>query len=417
MPQDILLVNMSGRNRPQLLASLSQMLASHGVRILDIGEAVIHDELSLGLLLQVPAGAGTGRSTITQVLEQLAAQAAEQGAALRCTPISAAEYARWVGQQGQPRFIITLLANGISAAQFAAVAALVAQHGLTVDGVRRLSGRVPLTASASATRASVELRLRGELADPLALKTRLLEAASSLDFDFSIQEDNVYRRNRRLVAFDMDSTLIKAEVIDELARLHGVGADVAAITERAMRGEIDFQTSFRQRVALLKGLSADALAQVASSVALTDGAHRLVATLKHFGYRTAIISGGFTQVGARLQQTLGIDYVFANELDIVNGCASGEVKGEIVDAERKAALLREICQRERIELAQAIAIGDGANDLPMLSAAGLGVAFHAKPLVRASANHAISNFGLDAVLYLIGFSDRDLAHLDEAEQP
>lgn len=412
MPQDILLVNMSGRNKPELLGLVSQMLSDHGVRILDIGEAVIHDELSLGLLLQVPAGTRGSRSTITLVLEQLSEQAKDMGAALRCTPISAADYARWVGQQGQPRFIVTLLSNGITAAQLAAVTRLVSLYGLTIDGVRRLSGRVPLTVTERPIRASIELRLRGDLEDPVGLKSALLEAAAGLEFDFSIQEDNVYRRNRRLVAFDMDSTLIQAEVIDELARLHGVGEQVAAITESAMQGEIDFQTSFRKRVALLKGLSADALQQVADGVRLTDGADRLISTLQHFGYRTAIISGGFTLVGRRLQEILGIDYLFANELDIADGAATGEVRGPIVDADRKAQLLREICQRERIAMAQAIAIGDGANDLPMLAAAGLGVAFHAKPLVRASANHAISRFGLDSVLYLIGFSDRDIAHID-----
>jgi phosphoserine phosphatase len=206
----------------------------------------------------------------------------------------------------------------------------------------------------------------------------------------------------------MDSTLINAEVIDELAALHGVRDAVAAITERAMRGELNFRESFRARAALLKGLPEAALARVAESVALNDGAHRLIRSLKHFGFKTAILSGGFQYVGERLKRTLGIDYVFANELEIVDGVMTGEVRGEIVDAEKKAALLQEIAAREGIALEQTIAIGDGANDLPMLSTAGLGVAYHAKPLVKESASHAISNFGLDSVLYLMGFSDRDI---------
>jgi phosphoserine phosphatase len=218
----------------------------------------------------------------------------------------------------------------------------------------------------------------------------------------------VYRRNRRLVAFDMDSTLINVEVIDELAARHGVGKQVSAITERAMRGELQFKDSFRQRARLLSGLSERALREVADSVALNEGAHRLLRTLKHFGYKTAIISGGFQYVGDRLQAELGIDYVHANALEIRNGAMTGEVHGEIIDAGRKAQLLNEIAQREGISGEQTIAIGDGANDLPMLNAAGLGVAYHAKPLVKETASHAISTYGLDSVLYLMGFSDRDI---------
>ena len=275
--------------------------------------------------------------------------------------------------------------------------------------MRRLSGRMSLAASVQDARGVIEISLRGRLADARGLRTDLLVASDRLGFDFSVQQDTVYRRNRRLVAFDMVSTLIRAEVIDELARVHGVGDEVARVTERAMRGEIDFKESFRSRVRLLAGMRANVIEEVAAGVPLADGARRLVGALKHFGYRTAIISGGFVPLGRRLQRELGIDHVFANSLEIVNGVATGNVAGEIVDSERKAALLNEICAAEGIVPAQAIAIGDGANDLPMLSVAGLGVAFHAKPVVRASASHAISNFGLDSVLYLIGFRHRDIA--------
>ncbi len=403
MAKNIVLVNVSGRNKPRLLGMLTSTLAKYQARILDIGEAVIHDELSLGLLVQIPAVEDTAPA-----LRELTTVAQALDAVLRATPISTADYQDWVSQQGKPRYIVTLLANGIMAGQLSAVTEIVGRYGLSVDGIRRLSGRVPLGVRDGATPASIEIRLRGELVRQRALKAELLAAASDLVFDFSIQEDSVYRRNRRLVVLDMDSTLIQAEVIDELARMHGVGDRVSAITESAMRGEIDFKASFRERVALLRGLPESALADVAGRVPVTDGAARLIFTLKHFGYRTAIVSGGFLQVGRRLQQSFGIDYVYANDLDIADGKVTGEVKGDIVDADRKAELLREICDRERIAPAQVIAIGDGANDLPMLSVAGLGVAFHAKPLVRESANHAISNFGLDSVLYLIGFSDRDI---------
>jgi phosphoserine phosphatase len=400
---DIVLVNVSGRNQPRLLGMLTSSLGRYQARILDVGEAVIHDELSLGLLVQIP-----GPNVLQQAMDDLSVQARAIGAAIRFTPISAADYDDWVAQQGKPRYIVTLLTGGITAEQFAAVTAIVERHGLSIDGIRRLSGRVPLDAHDATSRASIELMLRGELREPRKLKADLLSAASALVFDFSIQEDTVYRRNRRLVVLDMDSTLIQAEVIDELAKRHGVGPEVSAITERAMRGEIDFKASFRERVALLRGLPETALREVTEQVAITDGADRLISTLKHFGYRTAIVSGGFVQTGERLKRVLGIDHVYANELDVHDGHVTGLVRGEIIDAERKAQILRDICVRERIALAQAIAIGDGANDLPMLNVAGLGVAFHAKPMVRESANHAISNFGLDSVLYLIGFSDRDI---------
>jgi phosphoserine phosphatase len=239
-----------------------------------------------------------------------------------------------------------------------------------------------------------------------AFRRELLEVASALEVDLAFQEDTMYRRNRRLVAFDMDSTLIEAEVIDELARLAGVGEQVSAITERAMRGELDFAASFRERVALLKGLPESALQEVAANLRITEGARHLISTLRALGYRTAILSGGFTYFAHWLQRQLGIDYVHANELEIAQGVVTGNVSGVIVDGERKAALLRQLASREGIDLQQVIAVGDGANDLPMLSIAGLGIAFRAKPLVQQSAEQSISTLGLDAILYLLGISDR-----------
>lgn len=403
MAGEIVLVNLSGEDQPGLMAMLTSTLSRYQVRLLDIGQAVIHDELNVGMLIQV-----MDRDDTARVMKDLQFETRDLGITVRFTPISEAEYDDWVASQGKPRYIVTLLAAGISGEQMAEVTRIVHAFGLNIDAIRRLSGRVPLHRSNRRVRTSIEMSLRGTVADAGALKAELLAAADRLDFDFSVQQDTVYRRNRRLVAFDMDSTLIDAEVIDELAKVHGVGDAVSAITERAMRGELAFRDSFRARAALLKGLPESALREVAESVKLNDGAHRLIRALKLFGYKTAIISGGFQYVGEHLQRELGIDYVHANELEIRDGAMTGEVQGGIVDAERKAELLQEIAAREGISRQQTIAIGDGANDLPMLSAAGLGIAYHAKPVVKESASHAISNFGLDSVLYLLGFSDRDI---------
>jgi phosphoserine phosphatase len=384
---------------------LTSTLAAYQAHVLDVGEAVIHDELNLGMMISI------ARADAAALRVDLESVARAQGAVVRFTSIAANDYGDWVGQQGKPRYIVTLLARGISAQQLAAVVTTVERHGLSVDGIRRLSGR-PALDQITPTRASIELSLRGVLTEPMRLRAQLLDTSTQLAFDFSLQQDTVYRRNRRLVAFDMDSTLIEAEVIDELAKVKGVGAKVSAITAQAMAGEIDFKESFRRRVKLLAGLPVAVLTDVAKRVPLMEGADRLIGALRHFGYRTAVISGGFTVVGERLQRELHIDYVYANALEVDGGVVTGKVQGEIIDAQRKASLLKEICRKEGIALAQCIAIGDGANDLPMLGAAGLGVAFHPKPVVRESASHAISNFGLDAVLYLMGFSDRDIAETE-----
>ncbi len=355
----------------------------------------------MGVLVELPGNCD--RSALTGALEGCAA---DRGMRVRINTVSPESYGHWVDGQGRARYIITLLARKITADQLARVTQVVHQHGLNIDGINRLSGRIPLGELPALSKACVEFTVRGELPDSSAFRGNLLEVAGALEVDLAFQQDNMYRRNRRLVAFDMDSTLIEAEVIDELAIEAGVGEQVSAITERAMRGELDFKESFRARVALLRGLDEQALEQVAGRLKITEGAEHLISTLRTLGYKTAILSGGFTYFARHLQARLGIDYVYANELDIEDGRVTGEVTGAIVDGERKAELLRELAIDEGIDLEQVIAVGDGANDLPMLSIAGLGIAFRAKPLVQQSAEQSISTLGLDAILYLLGFSDK-----------
>ena len=398
---DILLITISGEDQRGLTATITSILAEHEVNVLDIGQAVIHDTLSLGVLVEVPS-----QDHRAQVVSAVQTFVAGCGLAIRCIDITPESYRHWVEAQGRARYIITLLARKITADQLAQVTGVVSRHQLNIDSINRLSGRIPQGELPALSKACVEFSVRGPLGDSDAFRAELLEVASVLDVDLAFQQDTMYRRNRRLVVFDMDSTLIEAEVIDELAKAAGVGEQVSAITERAMNGEIDFSESFRSRVALLKGLEEGALEEIANQLKISEGAEHLLFTLRKLGYKTAILSGGFTYFASHLQKKLGIDHIFANELDIVDGHVSGEVVGDIVDGARKALLLRQLAIEEGIDLQQVIAVGDGANDLPMLSAAGLGVAFRAKPLVKQSAEQSISTLGLDAILYLLGISDR-----------
>lgn len=402
----ILLITISGEDQAGVTAGLAALLSEHAANILDIGQAVIHATLSLGLLVELPESC-----VCAQVEDAVRSFAMQRDLRVVTSVVSSESYSDWVASQGRARSIITLLARKITADQLARVTAVVAQHGLNIDGINRLSGRIPMGELPALSKACVEFSARGSLRDPASFRRDLMEVAGALEVDLAFQQDNMYRRNRRLVAFDMDSTLIEAEVIDELAKLAGVGEQVSAITERAMRGEIDFSESFRARVALLEGLEESALARVAGQLKITEGAEHLISTLRALGYKTAILSGGFTYFANHLQARLGIDYVYANELDIAEGVVTGKIKGTIVDGARKAELLRQLAADEGIDLQQVIAVGDGANDLPMLSIAGLGIAFRAKPLVQKSVEQSISTLGLDAILYLLGISDKYQQHI------
>lgn len=399
---EIILINVAGRDQSGLTSEITGIMAQYDVRILDIGQAVIHDHLTWGILIEIP-----GDESASGVMKDLLFRMHELDLGVSFKPVSAEEYASWVDGKGKARYIVSLLSRSVSAEQIAKVSEVTARHGLNIDNITRLSGRPALDLSPEEAKACIEFSVRGTPPDLEQLRADFLHIASELEADIAFQEDTVYRRNRRLVVFDMDSTLIEAEVIDELAKEAGVGDQVAEITEQAMRGEIDFTESFARRVGLLEGLSEEVLEKIAARLKMTEGAERLITTLKSLGYKTAILSGGFTYFAKGLQNKLGIDYVYANELEIEKGKVTGRVTGTVVDGKRKAELLDELAARENIGREQVIAVGDGANDLPMLSRAGLGVAFRAKPLVKETAKHAISNLGLDAVLYLIGFRDRE----------
>jgi phosphoserine phosphatase len=406
MKEEQILIRISGEDRIGLTASIMAILAKYDAQILDLGQAVIHNTLSMGILIRIDEGHSG------QVMKELLFKTTELGSiSIGFAPVSDDDYEAWAGRQGRNRYILTIIGRSLSAAQIQAATDVISRHGLNIDAIKRLTGRMSIMHPERNVRACVEFSLRGFLSadDKKSMQQDLMAMGTETGIDFSFQKDDMYRRMRRLICFDMDSTLIQAECIDELARRHGVYDQVAAITERAMRGEIDFKESFTERVALLKGLDVSVMRDIAEHLPITEGTDRLMSVLKTCGYKIAILSGGFTFFGEYLQRKYGIDYVYANELEVdEDGKLTGRYIGEVVDGRRKADLLKLIAQTEKVNLAQTIAVGDGANDLPMINEAGLGIAFHAKPRVKQSARQSISTIGLDGVLYFIGFKDSQL---------
>ena len=403
MDNEIILLNINGEDRPGISSSLTDILSKYGVQILDIGQAVIHDNLSLGIMFRIPK-----KIESSPILKDLLFKSYELNVQIKFTPVSEDDYNDWVDHQGKKRYIITLISRQTTAAQLSKLTEVIYRQGLNIDIITRLTGRPNLDKIDDRSKSSIEFSVRGNPVDETEFRLELMEISKATGADIAFQKDNIFRRNRRLVCFDMDSTLIQTEVIDELAKRHGVGDKVKAITEAAMRGEIDFNESFIQRVALLKGLDENVMEDIAQKLPLTEGAEKLFKTLRKYGFKTAILSGGFTYFGRYLQHKLGIDYVFANDLEIRHGKLTGKHKGEIVNGQMKAEMLKKIAFKEDIHLEQVVAVGDGANDLAMLNLAGLGIAFHAKPKVKANARHSISTIGLDVILYLMGFRDREI---------
>ncbi|MBQ4498848.1 MAG: phosphoserine phosphatase SerB [Alistipes sp.] len=396
---EIIQMNISGEDKPGMTAVLTDILSRHDAFILDIGQANIHRSLTLGILfMTTPDRSG-------QIMKELLFKATELDINIRFTPITDEEYNAWVSGQGKNRYIITLMGRKVTAGHIARVTRAISDEGLNIDDINRLTGRMPLDEDERAPKTCIEFSVRGTIDDKSRIQDALMKLTNTGEVDISFQKDGIFRRSRRLICFDMDSTLIRTEVIDELADRAGVGDKVREITERAMRGEIDFRESFRERVALLKGLDVSVMEDIANNLPITEGVDRMMTILKRVGYKTAILSGGFTYFGNYLRSRFGFDYVYANELEVEDGKLTGRYTGEIVDGQRKAELLRLLCQFENIDIQQSVAVGDGANDLPMLNIAGLGIAFHAKPKVRATASQAISTVGLDGILYFLGLKD------------
>ncbi|MBU0463658.1 MAG: phosphoserine phosphatase SerB [Proteobacteria bacterium] len=404
--REIVLINITGKDKPGLTSSLTNILAQYEVNILDIGQAVIHDYLSLGMLVEIPS-----KHSSSSILKDLLFQAHKLDIQIRFSAIDAESYIGWVAGNGHERLIITLLGRILTAEQLSEVTAAIADNQLNIDIITKLSGWVSPDNPELFPKACIQLTISGKLNDPGRLRRKLLEISKKTGIDISFHVDDIYRHARRLIVFDMDSTLIQCEVINELAKHAGVGEQVARITESAMNGEMNFKESFTQRVALLKGLDERILAEVAGNLDLTEGAQHVVTTLKKLGFKIGIISGGFDYFGKYLQNKLGLDYVFTNVLEIKDGKITGNVTGDIIDGHRKAEILKTIATVENISLQQTIAVGDGANDLPMISIAGLGIAFHAKPTVKENAKESISSVGLDGLLYLMGISEKESSHV------
>ncbi|MFD3402386.1 phosphoserine phosphatase SerB [Kribbella sp. NPDC058693] len=388
-----LLVTLTGTDRPGLTSAVLSTLATRGLEVIDAEQVVLRGRLVLGVLLSAPRD----HNDLKEELKALAS--------MLDVDISVKKGVGDNEPRRKGRSQVTVIGHPLSAAGLAAVAGRIADTGANIDRISRMA-RYPVTA--------MEIAVSG--ADPETLRTVLALEGVRQGLDVAVQDGGLYRRAKRLIVMDVDSTLIQGEVIEMLAEHAGRLDEVAAVTEKAMRGELDFEESLRHRVAALEGLPATALDEVYAEIELAPGARTLVRTLKRLGYQFAIVSGGFSQITDKLAAELGIDYAKANELEIVDGVLTGRVVGEIVDRAGKAAALREFAVRSGTPLTQTVAIGDGANDLDMLAVAGLGVAFNAKPVVRAAADTHLSVPYLDTILYLLGIT-REEVEVADAETP
>jgi phosphoserine phosphatase len=388
-----LLVTLTGTDRPGLTSAVLSTLATRGLEVIDAEQVVLRGRLVLGVLLSAPRD----HKDLKEELKSLAN--------VLDVDISVKKGVGDNEPRRKGRSQVTIIGHPLSAAGLAAVAGRIADTGANIDRISRMA-RYPVTA--------MEIAVSG--AEPESLRTVLAQEGVRQGLDIAVQDGGLYRRAKRLIVMDVDSTLIQGEVIEMLAAHAGRLAEVAAVTEQAMRGELDFAESLRHRVAALEGLPVSALDEVYAAIELAPGARTLVRTLKRLGYQFAIVSGGFSQITGKLAADLGIDYAKANELEIADGKLTGRVVGEIVDRPGKATALRRFAAESGTPLTQTVAIGDGANDLDMLAAAGLGVAFNAKPVVRAAADTHLSVPYLDTILYLLGITREEVENAD-ADNP
>ncbi|MFI5064104.1 MAG: phosphoserine phosphatase SerB [Streptosporangiales bacterium] len=393
--QTTLLVTLTGRDRPGVTSRLFSAMAGHELIVLDIEQVVIRGRLVLGALL----GCGADPD-LTAIHRAVRAIAADLGLDAEIT-MGSGEPDRRRG-----RLHVTVLGSPLAPAAVAAIAGRIAASGANIDRIQRLANR-PVTC--------IELDVSG--ADPGTLRVALAREATQQGVDVAVQPGGLRRRAMRLVVMDVDSTLIAGEAIDLLAARAGCAEQMAKITDAAMRGELDFATSLRERVAMLAGLEETALQEVRAQLRLAPGARTLIRTLRRLGYRCGIVSGGFTQITDPLAADLGIDYAAANTLEIVDGKLTGQLAGPVIDRAGKADALRRFAAQTGIPVSQAVAVGDGANDLDMIAAAGLGVAFNARQVVRDAADASVSVPYLDSVLYLLGVSRDDVEAAEEGDPP
>ena len=387
-----LLITLVGTDRPGVTSAIFRALASAGVEVVDIEQIVLRRRLILGVLVTAPRDWKRLRTRIQETAEQLG---------------MSVDVDRGTGdnrQRPEGRSHVTVIGAPLKARAFSAVAGRIADAGANIDRIERMA-RYPVTA--------IDLHVSG--ADTDKLRSVLSVEAAEQGLDIAVQPANLSRHGMRLIVLDVDSTLIQGEIIEMLAAHAGSEAEVAAVTEAAMRGELDFEEALRERVARLEGLDAGVLDQVYDAIQLTPGVRTMVRTLRRLGYRFAIVSGGFSQITDRLAEELGIHYSRANELEIVDGRLTGRIVGDVVDRAGKATALRQFAEDVGVPLSAVVAIGDGANDLDMLNAAGLGIAYNAKPVLRAAADTAVNVPYLDAIMYILGISREEIEAADAAE--